>query len=102
MIVATLPFDPAAYIDTPEAAAAYLDDALATNDAAFIADAHDVLARAGFAPTADQTAGVPVSAVSNETATILPLSGLTTSPIVSIKAPPSRHPTTRPPGKRTR
>jgi DNA-binding phage protein len=46
MIAQTTSFDPAAYIETPEAAVAYIDDALATGDAAFIADARDVLARA--------------------------------------------------------
>ncbi|PXA89274.1 putative addiction module antidote protein [Caulobacter sp. D4A] len=46
MSVETQPFDPAVYVETPEAAAAYLDEALATNDAAFIADALGVLARA--------------------------------------------------------
>ena len=46
MSIKTTPFDPAAYIDTPEGAAAYMDDALATGDTAFIADALGVLARA--------------------------------------------------------
>jgi probable addiction module antidote protein len=46
MIVKTRPFDPAVYLETPEAAAAYMDDALATGDTAFIADALGVLARA--------------------------------------------------------
>lgn len=46
MIVKTRPFDPAVYIETPEAAAAYMDDALATGDAAFITDALGILARA--------------------------------------------------------
>jgi DNA-binding phage protein len=43
------PFDPAGYIDSPEAAAAYMEDALATGNAAFIQDAMDVLARAEVA-----------------------------------------------------
>ncbi len=42
-------FDPAVYIDNPEAAAAYMEDALATGNAAFIQDAVDVLARAAAA-----------------------------------------------------
>lgn len=45
----TAPFDPAVYIDSPEAAAAYMEDALATGNAAFIQDAVDVLARAAAA-----------------------------------------------------
>jgi DNA-binding phage protein len=42
----TTPFDPATYIETPEAAIAYTDDALATGDDAFVADAREVVARA--------------------------------------------------------
>jgi probable addiction module antidote protein len=42
----TRPFDPAEYVDTPEAAHAYLNDAFASGDAAEIADAIGVVARA--------------------------------------------------------
>jgi probable addiction module antidote protein len=44
--VKTRPFDPAAYLDSDEAITAYMTDALATNDAGFIADALGVIARA--------------------------------------------------------
>lgn len=46
MPLQTRPFDPANYLDTDEARAAYMTEALATNDAAFIADALGVIARA--------------------------------------------------------
>ncbi len=46
MTLATQPFDPAAYLDTPEAVAAYLSEALETGDSHFIADALGVVARA--------------------------------------------------------
>lgn len=42
----TRPFDPAAYLDSEEAIAAYLTDALDSNDPGFIADAIGVIARA--------------------------------------------------------
>jgi probable addiction module antidote protein len=42
----TQPFDPAAFLDGEDAIAAYLDEALETGDAAFIADALGVVARA--------------------------------------------------------
>jgi probable addiction module antidote protein len=44
--VSTAPFDPADYLDGDEAAAAYMSEALATNDPAFVADALGVVARA--------------------------------------------------------
>jgi len=44
--VKTKPFDPAEYLDTPDAVAAYLTDALETGDPAFVADALGVIARA--------------------------------------------------------
>ena len=54
--VATRPFDPAAYLDNDEAMAAYLDEALEMGDAAFIADALGVVARArGMADIAKAT-----------------------------------------------
>lgn len=46
MALATRPFDPAAYLDTPEAVATYLSEALETGDSQFIADALGVVARA--------------------------------------------------------
>ena len=58
MSIDTQPFDPAVYIETPEAAAAYLDAALATNDAAFIADALGVLARAKGMTEVAEVAGL--------------------------------------------
>ncbi|MBI3672762.1 MAG: putative addiction module antidote protein, partial [Rhizobiales bacterium] len=46
MPLKTKPFDPAAYLRTDAARAAYMTEALETGDAAFIADAVGVLARA--------------------------------------------------------
>lgn len=46
MTLETQPFDPAAYLDSEEAMAAYMNEALETGDAAFIADALGVIARA--------------------------------------------------------
>ena len=46
MTVKTRPFDPAAYLDTPAAIAAYMTEALDSNDPGFIADALGVIARA--------------------------------------------------------
>jgi probable addiction module antidote protein len=46
MHLKTKPFDPAAYLKTDVARAAYMTEALETGDAAFIADAVGVLARA--------------------------------------------------------
>ena len=43
--VNTRPFDPAKYLNTPEATAAYLAKALETHDPAFIAAALVVIAR---------------------------------------------------------
>lgn len=42
----TQPFDPASYLDGAEAQAAYIEEALATGDPAFVADAIGVVARA--------------------------------------------------------
>jgi probable addiction module antidote protein len=42
----TTAFDPADYLDTPAAIAVYLEEAFASEDAAFIADALGVVARA--------------------------------------------------------
>ncbi len=46
MTLETRPFDPAAYLDSDEARAAYMTEALETDDPAFIADALGVIARA--------------------------------------------------------
>lgn len=46
MSVKTRPFDPAAYLDSEEAIAAYLNEVLLSNDPGFIADALGVVARA--------------------------------------------------------
>ncbi len=46
MAIKTTKFDPADYLDSEEARAAYLSEALETDDPAFIADALGVVARA--------------------------------------------------------
>ena len=46
MQVKTRPFDPANYLDSDEAMAAYMTEALDSNDPGFIADALGVIARA--------------------------------------------------------
>ncbi|MGH6955865.1 MAG: addiction module antidote protein [Caulobacteraceae bacterium] len=46
MPLETFPYDSAEFLDTPEAVAAYVDEAFATGDAAFIAKALGVAARA--------------------------------------------------------
>lgn len=46
MQIKTRPFDPAAYLDSEEAIAAYMTEALDSNDPGFIADALGVIARA--------------------------------------------------------
>ena len=46
MTVKTKPFDPAKYLDSPDAIAAYLDEAFEIGDPEFIADALGVVARA--------------------------------------------------------
>jgi len=56
MALQTRPFDPANYLDSDEARAAYMTEALATNDPAFIADALGVIARArGMSEVARET-----------------------------------------------
>ena len=45
MTIQTRPFDPAVYLDTDEARAAYLTEALETGDPAFIADSLAVISR---------------------------------------------------------
>jgi probable addiction module antidote protein len=46
MTLRTKPFDPARYLDSPAAIAAYLEEAFEIGDPAFIADALGVVARA--------------------------------------------------------
>ena len=54
--IKTRPFDPANYLDSDEAIAAYIEDALEEGDAASIADALGVVARAkGMAKIAGKT-----------------------------------------------
>jgi probable addiction module antidote protein len=56
MATETRPFDPAAYLDNPEAMLAYLDGAFADGDAGEIADALGVVARArGMSQIAEET-----------------------------------------------
>jgi probable addiction module antidote protein len=54
----TKPFDPAKYLDTPEAITAYMTDALDTGDPAFVADALGVIARARGMTEVAREAGV--------------------------------------------
>jgi probable addiction module antidote protein len=54
----TTPFDPAEYLDDSESIAAYLTDALESNDPAFVADALGVLARARGMSEVAREAGV--------------------------------------------
>ncbi len=56
MSIETRPFDPAAYLDSPEVMLAYLDGAFADGDASEIADALGVVARArGMSQLAEET-----------------------------------------------
>src|SRR5580693_1970721 len=56
MTTETRPFDPAAYLDSPEAMLAYLEGAFADGDAGEIADALGVVARArGMSQLAEET-----------------------------------------------
>ena len=54
----TRTFDPAEYLDTPEAMAAYMTEALETGDPAFVADALGVIARARGMTEVARDAGV--------------------------------------------
>jgi probable addiction module antidote protein len=56
--VKTRPFDPAEYLDDPEAIAAYMSDALESDDPAFVADALGVVARARGMSEVAREAGV--------------------------------------------
>jgi probable addiction module antidote protein len=51
-------FDPAEYLDTAEAIAAYMTDALETGDPSFVADALGVIARARGMSEVAREAGV--------------------------------------------
>ena len=51
MTIETRPFDPAAYLDSPEAILAYLEGAFSEGDAGEIADALGVVARARHVQT---------------------------------------------------
>jgi probable addiction module antidote protein len=56
MTLKTEPYDPALYLDSPAAIAAYLDEAFEIGDPAFIADALGVVARAhGMAQVAKES-----------------------------------------------
>ena len=56
MTIETRPFDPAAYLDSPEAMLAYLTGAFADGDASEITDALGVVARArGMSQLAEET-----------------------------------------------
>ena len=56
MTIETRPFDPAAYLDSPQAMLAYLDGAFADGDAREITDALGVVARArGMSQLAEET-----------------------------------------------
>jgi len=80
---ATTVFDPADYLDSDEACAAYLSEALATGDAAFVANALGVLGRARGMTALARRAGVSpeslyrtLSAQGNpELATVLRVTG---------------------------
>ncbi len=54
----TTPFDAAKYIDTPEAVAAILEDALATGDAGYVAHALGVIARSKGMTAVAEKAGL--------------------------------------------
>ena len=58
MIIETLPFDAAQYLDTPQAHAELLNDAFETGDAAYIAAALGVIARAKGMTKVAKDAGV--------------------------------------------
>jgi probable addiction module antidote protein len=56
--VKTKPFDPAEYLESNEAIAAYMSDALESGDAAFVVDALGVVARARGMSEVAREAGV--------------------------------------------
>lgn len=58
MLVKTLPFDAADLIESPEAAAVFMADALETGDAGYVAHALGVLARARGMKTVADAAGL--------------------------------------------
>ena len=63
MTLETRPFDPAEYLDTDEAQAAYLTEALDTGDPAFISDSLAVIARARRLFQPARTSGESLGAV---------------------------------------
>jgi len=56
--VKTRPFDPAEYLDSDAAMAAYMTEALATGDPSFVVDAFGVVARARRMTDVAREAGV--------------------------------------------
>ncbi len=56
--IKTKPFDPAEYLESDEAIAVYMTDALETGDASFVADALGVIARAKGMSEVARTAGM--------------------------------------------
>ncbi len=63
MSIETRSFDPARYIEGKEGIAAYLDEAFATGDPAFVADALGVIARAAGLKELAERASLPVESV---------------------------------------
>lgn len=57
-MVKTLPFDAAEYLDTPEAQAELLTDALESGDASYVANALGIIARARGMTEVSREAGV--------------------------------------------
>jgi len=65
MKLETAPFDPADYVITPQDAAAYLTDAMASGDAAVVAAALGTIARAHGAGRLAKAAGLSRAALYN-------------------------------------
>lgn len=63
MTIGTRPFDPAAYLDSPEALLAYLNGAFADGDAGEIADSLGVVARARAISQLAEETGLPWQAL---------------------------------------
>ena len=95
--MATTPFDPAEYLDSEVAVATYMSEALATGDAAFVADALGVVARARGMTDVARRAGLSretlyrtLSAKGNpELATVLRVVGALG---LQLSAVPAEHP----------
>ncbi len=64
MSIETRSFDPALYIEGKEGIAAYLDEAFATGDPAFVADALGVVARAAGLEELAEKASLPIESLS--------------------------------------